>query len=159
RSAATRWPLSWRTCWTASSTTRSPTATATAWRMRSSRWCTPVPPTRGERLSPAPRRVAGPRGWRRPGSRPAARERRRPAEDGPDFSLPLRAGIDAAGFRRTPPDLRPMVAELTAIDAVMPHDPHAQWPKTVAARRYDPGGSLGLSPLPADHHCRVSLPG
>ena len=28
-----------------------------------------------------------------------------------------------------------MVAELTAIDAVMPHDPHAQWPETVAARR------------------------
>lgn len=50
-------------------------------------------------------------------------------------SLPLRAGIDSAGYRRTPPDLRQTIAELTAVDAAMPHGDAHEWPATVAARR------------------------
>lgn len=58
------------------------------------------------------------------------------AEDGEPASLPLRAGIDSAGYRRTPPDLRQTVAELTAIDAaISPHDEPHEWPTAVAARR------------------------
>jgi len=57
------------------------------------------------------------------------------AGDEEQVSLPLRAGIDSAGYRRTPPDLRQTVAELTAIDAAMPHGEPHEWPAAVAARR------------------------
>lgn len=53
------------------------------------------------------------------------------------LNAPYRPGIDQDGYRVRPIDLRPVVAELLALDASLPHDRDAVWPAGVSERRED----------------------
>ena len=57
--------------------------------------------------------------------------------DGDEVLLdaPYRAGIDQDGCRVRDLDLRPVVAELLALDAALPHDRDAVWPVGASERR------------------------
>ena len=51
------------------------------------------------------------------------------------LDVPYRAGIDQSGYRVRDLDLRPVVAEILALDAALPHDRNAVWPDGASARR------------------------
>jgi len=57
--------------------------------------------------------------------------------DAPEVILdvPYRPGIDQGGYRVRPLDLRPVIAEILAIDASLPHDKDAVWPRGASERR------------------------
>lgn len=51
------------------------------------------------------------------------------------LDVPYRAGIDQNGYRVRDLDLRPVVAEILALDAALLHDRNAVWPDGASARR------------------------
>ena len=51
------------------------------------------------------------------------------------LDVPYRAGIDQNGYRVRNLDLRPVVAEILALDAALSHDRDAVWPDGASARR------------------------
>ena len=53
------------------------------------------------------------------------------------LDVPYRAGIDQSGYRVRDLDLRPVVTEILALDAALPHDRDAVWSNEVSARRED----------------------
>lgn len=57
--------------------------------------------------------------------------------DAPEVLLdvPYRPGIDQGGYRVRPLDLRPVIAELLALDASLSHDKDAVWPRGASERR------------------------
>src|SRR5690606_19437524 len=57
--------------------------------------------------------------------------------DAPEVLLdvPYRPGIDQGGYRVRPIDLRPVIAELLALDASLSHDKDAVWPRGASERR------------------------
>lgn len=51
------------------------------------------------------------------------------------LNAPYRGGVDQDGYRVRDVDLRPVVAEILALDAALPHDRDAVWPDGVSKRR------------------------
>lgn len=51
------------------------------------------------------------------------------------LNAPYRGGVDQDGYRVRDVDLRPVVAEILALDASLPHDRDAVWPDGVSKRR------------------------
>lgn len=58
-----------------------------------------------------------------------------PADGEVLLDAPYRPGIDQDGYRVRPLNLRPVVAELLAIDAALPHGRDAAWPAGASERR------------------------
>lgn len=51
------------------------------------------------------------------------------------LNAPHRAGIDQEGYRVRDVDLRPIITEILALDAALPHDRDAVWPRGASERR------------------------